>query len=62
MSIARILNRLDNMNDKIKSRGLYLSIVDVVDCDGDANGDDDGARPRSSMSSGGMFSLTIPRA
>jgi hypothetical protein len=62
VSIARMLNRLDIMNDKIRSREWYLTIVDGVDGDGDADGVDDGAKSRSLMSGGGTFSLTIPRA
>ena len=60
VSIARTLNRLNNMNNKINSRGLYLPIVDIVDGGGDADGDDDGVRLRSSMRDGGMFPLMIP--
>jgi hypothetical protein len=48
------------MNNKINSRGLYLPIVDIVDGGGDADGDDDGVRLRSSMRDGGMFPLMIP--
>jgi hypothetical protein len=32
-----------------------MTIVDVVDGGGNADGVDDGAKSRSSMSSGGMF-------
>jgi hypothetical protein len=39
-----------------------MTIVDVVDGGGDANGIDDGAKSRSSMSGGGTFPLTISRA
>jgi hypothetical protein len=62
ISITRTLNRLDIMNDKIRSREWYLTIVDVVDGGGNVDGVNDGAKLRSSMSSGGMFPLTIPRA
>jgi hypothetical protein len=62
VSITRTLNRLDIMNDKIRSREWYLTIVDVVDGGGNADGVDDRAKSRSSMSSGGTFPLTIPRA
>jgi hypothetical protein len=55
VSITRTLNRLDIMNDKIRSREWYLTIVDVVDGGGNADGVDDGAKSRSSMSSGGTF-------
>ena len=61
VSISRTLDRLDSMNDKIRSRWLYLPIVNIFDSGGDADGDDDGSRWRSSISNGGMFPLTIPR-
>jgi hypothetical protein len=41
VSIACTLNRLDIMNNKIRSREWYLTIVDVVDGGGDADGIDD---------------------
>ena len=63
VNITRTLDRLDSMNEKIRSRGLDLPIVDVVDGgeDGDEAGDDDvrlrspkaRSRSRSSMSGGG---------
>jgi hypothetical protein len=43
--LARQINILDSMNDKIRSRGLYLPTVAVVV--GDANGGDDGTRSTS---------------
>jgi len=57
VSIARTPHRLNNTNDDIISRGIYLSIVDVVVDGGDADGDhdevgDDSARLRLSMSCG----------
>jgi hypothetical protein len=62
VNIARTLNRLDTMNGKIRLREWYLTIVDVVDGGGHADGVDDGAKSRSSMSGGGTFLLMIPRA
>jgi hypothetical protein len=56
VSIARTSHRLNNTNDDIRSKGIYLLNVDVVaggeDTDEDEDGDD-GARLRSSMSGGG---------
>ena len=54
-SIARTPNRLNLMNEDIRTREIYLSIVDVIAGDGDIEGDeagDDGTRSMS-MSGGG---------
>ena len=56
VSIARTPHRLNSTNDDIRSQEIYLLNVNVVAGDKDADGDkvgDDGARSRSSMSSGG---------
>jgi hypothetical protein len=57
VSLARTPDRLDSMNEDIRSRGLYLPIVVVVAGGGDADGDDDvrlrSSKTRSSMSGGG---------
>jgi len=44
------------MNEDIRTREIYLSIVDVIAGDGDIEGDeagDDGTRSKSSMRGGG---------
>ena len=56
VSIARTPNRLNSMNEDIRTREIYLSIVDVIAGDGDIEGDeagDDGTRSMSSLSGGG---------
>ena len=56
VSIARTPHRLNSTNDDIRSQEIYLLNIDVVAGGEDADGDevgDDGARSRSSMSSGG---------
>ena len=45
VSIARTPNRLNSMNEDIRTRGLYLPTVAVVV--GDADGGDDGTRSTS---------------
>jgi hypothetical protein len=52
--LAWQISILDSMNDKIRSRGLYLPTVAVVV--GDADGGDDGTRStsKSSMRGGGI--------
>ena len=55
VSIARTTNRLNSMNKDIRTREIYLSIVDVIAGDGDVEEDeagDDGTRSMSSMSGG----------
>jgi len=53
--------RLNSTNDDIRSQEIYLLNVNVVAGDKDADGDkvgDDGARSRSSMSSGGRARIS----
>jgi len=56
VSIARTPNRLDSMDQDIRTRGIYLPIGDVIAGGGDVEGDeagDDGTRSKSSMRGGG---------
>jgi hypothetical protein len=64
-SMARTPHRLDNTNDNITSREIYLPMGYVVAGSGDTYGDeagDDGTRSRSSTSGGGTFPLKMSRA
>jgi hypothetical protein len=63
--ITRTPYRLNNTSDNIRSREIYLLIVDVVVGGGDVDSDevgDDGARSRLSISGGRTSLLKMPRA